>query len=132
MLAYQLLHQPSRTSSTRDLRATLIEKRPDIGRGIAYRPPAIPDHLLNVRVANMSALPDQPDHFGAGLTVARSRRPCVRSLLLRATTHLRRLHRELDLEQQTSDPADAERLSIVRGTYVEINEGPAGASADAG
>ncbi|MFX8362557.1 FAD/NAD(P)-binding protein, partial [Acinetobacter baumannii] len=30
------------------------------------------------------------------------------------------------LEQQTSDPADVERLSIVRGICVDISEGHAG------
>ena len=43
-------------------RATLIERRPQPGRGIAYTA-AHPDHLLNVRAANMSALPDDPQHF---------------------------------------------------------------------
>ncbi len=57
LLAYQLLHQRAYT-----FRITLVEQRPDIGRGIAYHT-SNPDHLLNVRVANMSALPDQPDHF---------------------------------------------------------------------
>jgi uncharacterized NAD(P)/FAD-binding protein YdhS len=45
-----------------DLGVTLIERRRDVGRGIAYHT-ANPDHLLNVRAANMSAFPDQPDHF---------------------------------------------------------------------
>jgi uncharacterized NAD(P)/FAD-binding protein YdhS len=45
-----------------DLRVTLVEKRPEIGRGIAYFT-ANPNHVLNVRAANMSAFPDQPDHF---------------------------------------------------------------------
>ena len=57
LLAYQLLHQP-----TRNLGVTLIEQPADIGRGITYHT-GNPDHLLNVRVANMSPLPDQPDHF---------------------------------------------------------------------
>lgn len=56
LLAYQLLHQP-----TRELRITLIERCPEIGRGIAYHT-GNPNHLLNVRVASMSALPDEPDH----------------------------------------------------------------------
>jgi len=43
-------------------RATLIERRDRAGRGVAYSA-AHPDHLLNVRAANMSALPDDPDHF---------------------------------------------------------------------
>src|SRR5690606_2740695 len=43
-------------------KAILIERRPEVGRGIAYST-APPGHLLNVRAANMSALPDEPDHF---------------------------------------------------------------------
>jgi uncharacterized NAD(P)/FAD-binding protein YdhS len=57
LLAYQLLQ-----TQGSDFHVTLIEKRPDIGRGLAYHT-GNPDHLLNVRVANMSALPDDPDHF---------------------------------------------------------------------
>jgi uncharacterized NAD(P)/FAD-binding protein YdhS len=40
----------------------LIERGGVFGRGLAYATNN-PEHLLNVRVANMSALPDQPDHF---------------------------------------------------------------------
>ena len=47
---------------TRKLKVTLIEKRQNVGRGVAYCT-ADPSHLLNVRAANMSAFPDQPDHF---------------------------------------------------------------------
>ena len=43
-------------------RATLIERRAHTARGVAYSA-AHPDHLLNVRAENMSALPDDPDHF---------------------------------------------------------------------
>jgi uncharacterized NAD(P)/FAD-binding protein YdhS len=43
-------------------RATLIERRAAAGRGVAYST-AHPDHLLNVRAGNMSALPQDPDHF---------------------------------------------------------------------
>jgi uncharacterized NAD(P)/FAD-binding protein YdhS len=56
-LAFQLLSDP-----TSDLRVTIIEKRTELGRGVAYCT-ANPTHLLNVRAANMSALPDDPDHF---------------------------------------------------------------------
>lgn len=42
--------------------ATLIERGAAAGQGVAYGM-AQPDHLLNVRAANMSAFPDQPDHF---------------------------------------------------------------------
>ncbi len=44
-------------------RATLIERRSrQLARGVAYSA-AHPSHLLNVRAGNMSALPDDPDHF---------------------------------------------------------------------
>ncbi len=40
----------------------LVEKRPELGAGIAYAT-RHPDHLLNVRASNMSAFPDDPGHF---------------------------------------------------------------------
>ncbi|RVT94740.1 FAD/NAD(P)-binding protein [Sphingomonas crocodyli] len=43
-------------------RVTLIERRDAFARGVAYST-ATPEHLLNVRASNMSALPDDPDHF---------------------------------------------------------------------
>jgi len=43
--------------------ATLIERRArQVARGVAYGT-ARREHLLNVRATNMSALPDDPDHF---------------------------------------------------------------------
>lgn len=88
LLTYQLLHRPKS-----HLRVTLIEQRPDIGRGIAYHT-GNPDHLLNVRASNMSALPDQPDHFWRWLSARDAGAPLRRSILFRATTHLWRLPRE--------------------------------------
>jgi len=43
-------------------RVLLIERGPRFGRGAAYSS-ANANHLLNVRGANMSALPDAPGHF---------------------------------------------------------------------
>lgn len=40
----------------------LIERRADLGRGLAYST-SDPSHVLNVRVANMSAFPNDPGHF---------------------------------------------------------------------
>lgn len=56
MLAVQLLR--------RGARVTLIEREPDRdpGRGLAFGA-ADPIHLLNVPAGNMSAWPDDPDHF---------------------------------------------------------------------
>jgi uncharacterized NAD(P)/FAD-binding protein YdhS len=43
-------------------RTILVERRSIAGRGTAYLAP-IDDHLLNVRAGNMSAFPDDPEHF---------------------------------------------------------------------
>lgn len=45
------------------LKVTMVERRSDrLGRGLAYGAAQV-SHILNVRASNMSALPDQPDHF---------------------------------------------------------------------
>ena len=44
------------------IRVTLIEPRAQLGRGLAYATEN-KDHRLNVRASNMSAFPDDPDHF---------------------------------------------------------------------
>lgn len=50
------------------VRVTLIERVPErLARGVAYSA-AGQCHLLNVRAANMSALPDDPQHFVRWLT----------------------------------------------------------------
>jgi uncharacterized NAD(P)/FAD-binding protein YdhS len=60
------------------LRVTLAEREGLLGAGVAYATDD-PDHLLNTRVQNMSAFPEEPDHFrrwlsatpdGAGTTGA--------------------------------------------------------------
>jgi uncharacterized NAD(P)/FAD-binding protein YdhS len=45
-----------------DFVVTLIERRSTVGPGVAYST-ALPEHLLNVRAANMSAFADDPGHF---------------------------------------------------------------------
>lgn len=57
LLAAHLLRDPAM-----DLRVTLIEKREDLGRGVAYSARQL-DHVLNVAAPNMSAYADDPDHF---------------------------------------------------------------------
>lgn len=49
-------------SLTPAVQITIIEKSAILGCGIAYATDN-PDHLLNTRVHNMSAFPDDPDHF---------------------------------------------------------------------
>src|SRR6478609_3277619 len=58
VLAARLLKDKS--DSVLDI--TLIEKRHDIGKGIAYSTNKT-FHLLNVKAENMSAFPEKPDHF---------------------------------------------------------------------
>ncbi len=57
LLSAHLLRDPATP-----LRVTVIEGRHMLGCGVAYST-SDPGHLLNTRVANMSAFPDDPDHF---------------------------------------------------------------------
>jgi uncharacterized NAD(P)/FAD-binding protein YdhS len=59
LVAIQLLRQ---ASANRHVLIKLVEPKEAIGRGVAYGTRE-PRHVLNVRAANMSALPDQPEHF---------------------------------------------------------------------
>lgn len=52
------------------VRVRLIERSANFAQGAAYCT-ANPDHLLNVRAGNMSAWPDQPDHFARWLAQRR-------------------------------------------------------------
>ena len=49
-----------------DLRISLVEREAGFGRGSAYGT-RNPRHLLNVRVGNMSAWPEEPDHLACWL-----------------------------------------------------------------
>ncbi len=95
-------------------RATLIERRPaQLARGVAYSA-AHEEHLLNVRAANMSALPDDPDHFVRWLT--------RNALGDRSTFVPRRLYgrylREMLAEAAALHP---HRLTLVEDTVRAVN-----------
>ncbi|WP_017655534.1 FAD/NAD(P)-binding protein [Fortiea contorta] len=49
-------------NATSPLSVKLIERRQEVGRGVAYST-QVDCHLLNVPAGNMSAYADQPDHF---------------------------------------------------------------------
>ena len=49
-----------------DTAVTIVERRQDLGAGAAYATNH-PRHLLNVRASNMSAFPDDPEHFSRWL-----------------------------------------------------------------
>ncbi len=53
-------------SGNAGLEVTIVEKRASLGRGLAYSTD-LPEHVLNVRAANMSAFADDPDHFARWL-----------------------------------------------------------------
>ncbi|MFD1911187.1 FAD/NAD(P)-binding protein [Halodurantibacterium flavum] len=78
LLAAHLLHNPAAA-----LRVTVIEGQNLPGRGVAYST-RDPNHLLNTRVANMSAFPDDPDHFRRWLS-ARGTEMTGASFVSRAT-----------------------------------------------
>jgi uncharacterized NAD(P)/FAD-binding protein YdhS len=118
LLAYQLLHR-----STPDFRVTLVEKRPDIGRGLAFHT-GNPEHVLNVRVANMSALPDQPDHFWNWLN---SREgippPCPDPFCFVP----RRIYGDYIASLLiTSKGRSLHRLTIIQGNCIDVSENPNG------
>ncbi len=99
--------------------AVIIERRAErIGRGVAYSA-AHPAHLLNVRAGNMSAFPDRPDHFAQWLERRDAGGP--HSFVPR-TVYGAYLREMLDTTAQNA----GERLQVVQGHAVAIDERPAG------
>jgi len=97
-------------------RATLIERGGAAGQGVAYGM-AQPDHLLNVRAANMSAFPDRPDHFVRWLA-ERGDTQGAGDFVPRATygAYLR----DLLADAQAAAP---DRLTIVDGEAIDCDGG---------
>jgi uncharacterized NAD(P)/FAD-binding protein YdhS len=119
LLSYQLLQ--NRESA---FRVTLIERRPEIGRGPAYHT-SNPDHVLNVRAANMSALPDDPGHFWRWLSNRAEGPLCPDPYCFvprRAYgDYLASLTAPL-----TSTESGPPRLTIVHGQCIDLDDGPSG------
>jgi uncharacterized NAD(P)/FAD-binding protein YdhS len=94
-------------------RATLIERRPRPGEGLAYGD-AAPEHLLNVRAKGMNANPDDPDGFVRWLA--------ARGGIFSAECFVPRLIygeylRELLAEEMARQPG---RLALVQGEAIQI------------
>jgi uncharacterized NAD(P)/FAD-binding protein YdhS len=103
---------------------TLIERRPEIGRGPAYHT-SNPDHVLNVRAANMSALPDDPDHFWRWLSnrIEGPLCPDPYCFVPRRAFGDYLASLTAPLTSTESGPA---RLTIVHGQCVDLDEDPTG------
>jgi uncharacterized NAD(P)/FAD-binding protein YdhS len=93
-------------------RATLIERRTETARGVAYSA-AHPDHLLNVRAGNMSALPQDPGHFERWLE---RRHPELAGSFAPRLVYGDYLGELLE-EARAAAP---ERLNIVQGEAIEV------------
>jgi uncharacterized NAD(P)/FAD-binding protein YdhS len=102
-------------------RATLIERAPVAGTGLAYGA-AHPSHLLNVRAANMSAFPDDPAHLVRWLE-ARGVENAAASFVPRRVygEYLREM-----LEQALARYPD--RLRLVRGEVEDVTFNADGAT----
>ena len=117
MLAYQLLQKQGS-----DFCVTLVEKRPDIGRGLAYHT-GNPDHLLNVRAANMSALPDDPDHFWSWLSARGTERRLCPDPFCFVPRGLYGDYIASLVEPLLAGTCAPRHLTIVQGECIDVSEG---------
>lgn len=99
-----------------DIRVTIIERGSMLGCGIAYGT-THPQHLLNTRVAQMSAFPDRPDHFADWLM--RTGRAATDQCFVDRATYGRYLD---DLLNPWRGGEDARRLRCVQGSCIGLRE----------
>jgi uncharacterized NAD(P)/FAD-binding protein YdhS len=116
ILACHLLRDPAS-----DLHVTLIEKRREVGHGVAYST-RNPSHLLNVRAANASAFADDPDHFCRWLAADSTRGdlPCPDTFDFVARTLYGRYVANL-IEPLRAANGGSGRLELVTGECVRIS-----------
>jgi uncharacterized NAD(P)/FAD-binding protein YdhS len=100
---------------------TIVEQRAELGAGVAYATKD-PDHLLNVRAANMSAFSDEPEHFFRWL---RANVPWSKEAVAppsAASFAPRRVYREY-LESLLAPHIGQGRLQLVRARAVGVTDG---------
>ena len=119
LLAYQLLQ-----NSDFGFRVTLVERRSEIGRGPAYRT-SNPEHVLNVRAANMSALPDDPEHFWRWLS-NRAEGPMCADPYCFVPRRIYGDYLASLTAPLTSTESTPPRLTIVQGQCIDLSEDTAG------
>lgn len=114
LLAIQLLRRCAVT------RVHLIDRASEFGRGLAYGADD-PGHLLNVRAANMSAFPEDPDHFLTWLRVSAPPEATAQTFVSRQLygTYLQSLLRAV-----VETGSGAHRLIVVPDEAVGLFEGP--------
>ena len=105
--------------ATGPLNVTLVERTAELGAGIAYGT-GHPDHLLNVRAANMSAFPDDPGHFWRWIAARgeETARLCPDAHGFAP----RRLYKDYlaELLRASRDGTGKVRLDVVRGEAVRL------------
>jgi uncharacterized NAD(P)/FAD-binding protein YdhS len=101
-------------------RATLIERAPEPGKGLAYGA-AYPDHVLNVRASNMSALPDDPGHFVRWL--AANGREDAGATFVQRVTYGKYLRDQLEQALATS----GDRLTLIQADVANVRQAGEGA-----
>lgn len=97
-------------------RATLIERRPRAGEGVAYGD-ADPSHVLNVRAEHMSALPDDPGHFVRWLQA--SGHPADAETFVGRTVYGAYLRAMLDRARA----AAPDRLAVIQDSAIDLECG---------
>ncbi len=112
LLAAHLLRSPHD-----GLHVTLIEQRAELGAGVAYGTNDR-SHLLNVRATNMSAFPDDDDHFARWLQQHADEAPQIPSPFYFAP---RQLYRDY-LASILAPHFASGRLERIRGTAVALSE----------
>jgi len=82
-----------------------------------------PEHVLNVRAANMSALPDDPGHFWRWLS-NRTEGPMCPDQYCFVTRRTYGDYLASLIARFTSGESTPPRLAVVHGQCVDLNEGP--------
>lgn len=106
----------------------LAERAPSFAAGTAYGTPH-PDHLLNVRAANMSAFGDDPDSFAAwlrGCAFDDTTRVHITEVGAFASRALYGRYLAAMLDVTMAGVAGSARLRLVPEEVVDLERGPAG------